>query len=208
MVLDWLILHVYSFMKSAWDYVFGTNVPRIRQVEIVYVRDGEQETDDVTLEYILGGASEVLKDTSKDVTDVFFDIRYTYKSNMYAYLTRDPRHQFPPPKPTMSFRVPVKEAFLLDAKGVPMHCVTKEIKMYEGPYHDFHGETLRLNELEISEPDCPVIRLVSVTGVTTEFSVHDDSISHQTIWLPSKTLALQDWQHCTLERETDSPPPA
>lgn len=198
----------FTYVRDLWVSIFGVHVPYMKKVNLVYVRDGEQDTDDVTFEYRLGGPTEVLKDTSKDVTDFFFEIHYTYKGSKYVYVTSDPKHTFPPRKPGISFRVPIREAFLLDSNGVAMFNVTTEFKMYEGPNYDFHGETLRLRDADIHEPDCPFVRFVSAIGKVVEYEWSTDSITHQTIWSPSKTLALQDWQHCTLEPETDSPPPA
>jgi len=203
-----LLIVTFSYIKGVWMYIFDQKVPRLQQVNLVYLKDGHQDVEDVTLEYRIGGAQGVLKDTSNAVTDFFFDVHYKYKSNKYVYLTRDPHHKFPPPNPPMSFRVPIKEAFLLDSNGVAMFNITKEAKMYEGPKYDFHGETVRLRDLAISEPDCTTVRFVSTIGTVVEYELESDSISHQTIWSPSKTSTLQDWQHCTLEPETDSPPPA
>lgn len=198
----------FSYIKDIWDYIFDRNSPRIQKANLVYVRDGVQDTEDVTVEYRNGGAQNVLKDASKDVTDFFFEVHYKFKDAKYVYVTRDATHSFPPLKPSMSFRVPIKDAFLLDANGVAMFCITKDAKMYEGPNHDFHGETIRLRDLDIHEPECTSVRFVSAIGTVSEYSLETDSISHQTIWSPSKTSTLQDWQHCTLEPETDYPPPA
>lgn len=203
-----VVLTVVRYLKNAWEYMFGYTSHRIQDVNFVYVRDGKQDTEDVTLEYTMDGAQGAMKDMSKDVTDFFFEVYYRFNNASYVYVTRDPNHVFPPPKPAMSFRVPVKEAFLLDSHGVAMYNVTQDIKMYEGPNCDFHGETLHLRDLNLNEPECTVVRFVSAIGVVAEYNVETDSVSHQTIWSPSKTLVLQDWQHCILEPENDSPPPA
>jgi hypothetical protein len=206
-IFDMFITSV-CYLKDIWAYLFNQNAPRIQKVNLVYVRDDVQDSEDVTLEYKMGGAQCVLKDASKDVTDMFFEVTYKIGENKYVYVTRDPNHVFPPPKPPMSFRVQIKDAFLLDSSGVAMYCITKEAKMYEGPHYDFHGETIRLRDLDINEPECEAVRFVNAIGTVTEYSLEHDSISHQTIWSPSKTSTLQDWQHCTLEQENDSPPPA
>jgi hypothetical protein len=204
---DFLIT-VACYIKDLWSYFFDQNAPRIQEVNLFYVRDGDQDVEDVTLDYKMGGTKEVLRDLAGDVTDFFFEVHYKLNDAKYVYVTRDPNHTFPPKKPSMSFRVPIKDVFLLDEKGVAVYNVTKEAKMYEGPHIDFHGETIKLSDLDIHDPECPSVRFVSVTGTVVEYDLEKDSISHQTIWSPSKTSALQDWQHCTLEPETDSPPPA
>jgi len=219
-IYDFFIVAV-SYLKDVWAYWFSINVPRIQKVSLVYTRDYSKKVpefvnnllsahdyEDVTLEYRIGGAKNVLKDMSPDVTDYFFEILYKVHSKEYVYLTRNPDHVFPPPRPQLSFRLPVQEAFLIDSKGVAVFNITKQVKLYEGPNLDFHGETIRLRDLDIDEPECTGVRFVSVVGKVVEYSLADDSISHQTIWSPGKTSTLQDWQHCTLERETDSPPPA
>lgn len=203
-----MLITAFCYMKDVWMYLFDQKAPLIQKVNLVYVRDSFQYSEDTTVEYKMGGARYVLKDVSRDVTDFFFEVHYTLNGSKYVYVTRDPNHEFPPPKPTMSFRVPIKDAFLLDADGVAMFCITKDAKMYEGPNHDFHGETIHLKDLDIDEPECKSVRFVSSIGTVSEYSLETDSISHQTIWSPSKTSTLQDWQHCTLEQEIDSPPPA
>lgn len=199
-----IFVTVVCYLKDMWSYLLDPKAPRIQKVKLVYVRDGEQDESDMTVEYKVGGAKYVLEDLSDEVTDFFFEVHY----DKYVYLTRDPNHTFPPKKPPMSFRVPIKEAFLLDSEGVAMTNITGELKKYEGPNCDFHGETIWLRDLDINEPGCTAVRFVSVTDVVTEYDLDTDSISHQTIWSPSKTLVPRDWQHCTSEPETDSPPPA
>ena len=203
-----MFITVVSYVRDIWSYLFDQKAPRIQEVNLVYVREDEQDVVDVTIDYKMGGTQEVLRDISKDVTDFFFEVHYKLNDAKYVYVTRDTNHTFPPKKPPMSFRVPIKDAFLLDENGVAMYNVTKEAKMYEGPHYDFHCETIRLRDLDIHEPECKSVRFVSITDAVVEYDLETDSISHQTIWSPSKTSTLQDWQHCTLEPETDSPPPA
>jgi hypothetical protein len=134
----------------------------------------------VTVEYKwYGGAKGVLKDTSEDVTDVCFKIVYLYKLKPYMYLTRNADHTFPPTKGTTAFRVPMKEAFTLDEAGAPIHNVTGQLKMYEGPHVDFHGEDHLLSDMGYSK-----LRLVNVLGTVVEI---DDHISHQSLWLRGRT---------------------
>jgi hypothetical protein len=155
----------------------------------VYSREDEIDESDMTVEYKMYGPEGVLKDTSPDVTDAFFEIEYTYNFKKYIMLTRRPDHVFPPVQAETSFRVPIQDAFLLDAEDVPIENVTTRLKMYEGPNLDFHGETIFTKDLKLGEmggyPE--KIRLVNVLGTVVEYDIEDDSFTHRSIWLPNKT---------------------
>ncbi len=171
-VIVTVIQYVQQFFRGG-DYY-------IQKVELLYTREGDACVSDVTVDYKhYGGAKGVLKDTSKDVTDVCFKIVYLYKLKPYVYLTRNPDHAFPPKKGAPAFRIPVKEAFTLDENDVAMHNVTRDIKMYEGPHTDFHGEDHLLYDMDFSK-----LRLVNIMGTVVET---DDRISHQSLWLQGKT---------------------
>ena len=131
-----LFIFTVSYLKDVWAYWFSINVPRIQKVSLVYMRDYSKKVpefvndllsthdyEDVTLEYRIGGAKHVLKDVSPEVTDYFFEILYKVNSKEYVYLTRNPDHVFPPPRPNMSFRLPVQEAFLMAEPEVPIEGV-------------------------------------------------------------------------------------
>jgi hypothetical protein len=183
-VVDLLIVF-FSYLKALWVFLFDKNKHYLLSSKLYYVRNGEDDEEDVTREYRIGGAQGVLKDLSPDITDILFEVLYAYNSKRYKYLTHDPNHVFPPKKPGVSFRLPIKEAFLLDAEGAPETNVTEEIKMYQGPDVDFHGETILVRDMDLPESG-PTLRLVSITGNVVEYS-REDSFSHQTIWLPNKT---------------------
>jgi hypothetical protein len=186
---------IFQYIQFFWVYFFTSNT--IQKVHFVYLKEGETESEDITYEYKKdgGGAAGILKEKSQDVTDFFFHIEYTYNSKTYMYLTRDPKHVFPPPRVETSFRLPIQEAFVLDTDGAPVYNVTDVLKMYEGPRVDFHGEDLFLRDLNLEGGE--TLRLVNVLGEVREYSLLEDSINHRTIWSPSKTSALPDLQHCT-----------
>ena len=178
-----IILSCVQFFKYIMSY-FEYRDYYIKKAEFLYTRHGIKLLDDVTHEYREGGPKKVVDVMSSDVFNFLFRIRYIFKNNEYLYLTRNPNHVFPPVKKGMSFFLPVKEALILDSENVPIYDVTKHVKMYAGPYHDFHGENILLRDIEI---EYPKIRLTNIMGTTVEFDITKDEINNQTLWLPSKT---------------------
>jgi len=196
-LIDYFINIVQS-VQFLWKYFFTVKNYTIQSAYLLYTRDEEYDCEDITCEYKNEGAKGVLCEKSSDVTDFFFHVEYVYNSKNYVYLTRDPDHVFPPQKVRTSFRLPIKEAFVLDKDGAPVYNVTDILKMYEGPHVDFHGETLFLRDLNLDdEEEGYQLRLVNILGKVVEYNLLDDSINHQTIWSPSKTSAPLDLQHCT-----------
>jgi len=181
------IVSFVQYIKNIQEYYFKPKNYYIQRAYLVYMRNEEWDTDDITHEYRKGGSKEVMSQKSMDVIDFYFKIKYLYNSKQYYFMSRDPDHVFPPPAPKMAFRLPIKEAFLLDSDNVPMHNVTHEIKMYEGPHYDFHSQTISLHDMSLDdEEDCPTLRLVNILGVISEYKT-TDSINHMTLWSQDKT---------------------
>ena len=187
-----IIEYIVSYFSVQDYYVHSA------RIEYTDTESELRDEDDVTYEYRhQNGARTVMLNKSERAKDVLFRVTYFHKARKYILLSRNPEHVFPRPSPPVSFRVPIKEAFLIDAAGAPVENVTNEIKMYEGPDVDFHGETIALRDLKLGDEESKQIRLVSILEFVVEYDLESDSITHQTIWLPSKISAPPDSQHCT-----------
>jgi hypothetical protein len=171
-------------MRKIWGLIFVPQEYKIKKALLLYSRAHYSDHEDVTYEYRMDGPKGVLKDMSGEVTEYMFDVTYLYKGKTYVLLSRNPDHVFPPVKPRPSFRLAIKEAFLLDQEDVPFLNVTEDFKQYEGPHLDFHGETIALKDMCDSGRK---LRLVNVLGAVVDYTIETDSISHQTIWSPGKT---------------------
>jgi hypothetical protein len=171
--LSYLFFECVHYIKTFFNYY-------IRKVEFVYIRNGEKDTEDITVDYKVYGPKGIVSLKSEEVTEFLFKIQYLYNFKTYVYMTQNPEHAFPPWKPKPSFRIPVKEAFALDIDGVPLRNITKEIKAYEGPFVDFHGEDIVVKDIG----DFTKVRLVNVMGQVSEF---EGVITHQNLWLQGKT---------------------
>ena len=195
-----LVRYIIKIIEYIVSY-FSVQDYYVHSARIEYCPDtgsDAREEDDVTYEYRhQEGAKTVMLNKSDRVKDVLFRVTYFYKTKKYILLSRNPDHVFPRPSPPVSFRVPIKEAFLIDAAGAPVENVTNEIKMYEGPDADFHGETIALRDLKLADEESKKIRLVNILETAVEYDLESDSITHQTIWSPGKTSAPQDSQHCS-----------
>ena len=171
------IINVVLFCIQFFMDIFRYKDYYIKRADVIYIQDGIKCIDDITYEYRKG--EKIIKSP-----DFLFRVKYFYNNKEYLYLTRNPNHVFPPVKKGMSFSLPVKEAMLLDANNVPIYNVTKHVKMYEGPFGDFHGETILLRDIEI---EFPKIRLTNIMDTTVEYDITTGEINHQSLWLPSKT---------------------
>lgn len=180
MYLHYIIDCVYNYIVSVIQY-FRCQYT-IKKVMLMYERDGEKDSSDVTVEYkYYGGAQTVMNEMSHSIEDFVFYIMYTYKSKSYVYMTRKPDHAFPPAR-SISFRVPVKDARVYSKEGEYIRNYTDRIKMHEGPNADFHGEDILLKDLGLNKGE--TLRLTNVLGFCAEC---EEKINHRTIWLPGKT---------------------
>ena len=179
---------IIQFFKNIWVDYFKPKNYYVQTAHLVYTREGaDRDIEDVTQDYRRGGPKQIMNEKSTDVVDFYFRVKYLYNSRRYFYITRDANHVFPPLVPKMTFRLPIKEAFLLDSDNVPMYNITNEIKMYEGPHCDFHGETISLYDMLGGDDECPTVRLVNILGTVIEYKLATDSVSHHTLWSPNKT---------------------
>ena len=174
------IINVVLFCIQFFMDIFRYKDYYIKRADIIYIQDGIKLIDDITYEYRKG--QKIIK--SPEIIDFLFRVKYFYNNKEYLYLTRNINHVFPPVKKGMSFSLPIKEALILDANNVPIYNVTKHVKMYEGPFGDFHGETILLRDIEI---EFPKIRLTNIMDTTVEYDITTGEINHQSLWLPNKT---------------------
>jgi len=179
------IITIVTFVRSFFEY----KNYHIEKADFIYVRNDIKLLDDITHEYRENGPKSIVDEMSPEVVDFLFRIRYYFNSKKYIYLTRNPNHVFPPKKKGFTFITPIKQAILLDSEDTPLYDVTNHVKMYAGPSHDFHGETIRLRDIEIEHPK---LQLVSCLDTVVNYNTKEDEINHQTLWLPSKTLVPQD----------------
>jgi hypothetical protein len=183
-----IILTFLNFLKSIIRF-FQYKDFHIKTVKILYrLSDYPQitEVEDVTDEYKTYGPASIYLQASKNVIFFVFKITYFFNNKHYIYLTSNPEHPWPPKKRGMTFCMPIKEAFLLDANDVPVYNVTSHIKNYAGPHGDFHGETIKLSLIE-GRREYPKIRMTNAMNQTVEYNIATDEINHQSIWLPGKT---------------------
>ena len=184
-----IIIDVIQFFRSLWVYYFKTKNYYIKQANFIYFKNGEEYVEDITYEYRKDGPVNIMKEKSSKVVDFLFQIEYLYNSKSYIYATRNPNHVFPPIKGEMKFSLPVNEAFILDSDNVPIYNITKYIKMYEGPHLDFHNETIFIRDMWLTTHYIysSKLILVNILGTTVEYDMENDTINHQTLWLPNKT---------------------
>ena len=128
---------------------------------------------DVTSEFLDGTLSKILNSQPYFVKDVTLRIGYYYNNKLYKYISQNGYPKVWPPKPTIGFKVPIKEAKLVgDTK---MRDVTNKIKKYAGPDYNFHNESINVYELFfILLDDYKYLEITNLLGQKRKFLVDEN----------------------------------
>ena len=102
-------------------------------------------------------------------TDILTRINYYYGNAPYTYITRKLDPEWPPRKREMCFNLPIREAHLVDDNDNPFADVTNAVKKVAGPYGDFFGEDVRVNDI------FPNGVSVKVTNIMNQHTVYSSS---------------------------------
>ena len=110
------------------------------------------------------------------VSNLVYRITYYHNNSIYKYITRNPKHQWPPKK-VPGFNPLIKEAWAEMFDGSHQN-VTERIKKFAGPNSDFHGETIHLRDMFGEQ--CVNLRLVNLLNQET---IIKDEFSRRTLWV-------------------------
>lgn len=157
----------------------------VRDAPVFWKRELDQWYDyqkeywaDVTREYKSGELRDITEHRPKNLTDIFFRIKYNYRESTYKYVSTELPDIWPIRTKLFVFNMPIKEAVLIDNDGGLLN-VTRKIKKCAGPKHDFHGESVRVKDiftLDISEYS--TLRVTNLANQTRVFDVHTDTLTH------------------------------
>ena len=75
-----MVVTVVQFFKNIWVYYFKVKDYYIQQANFIYIRDGEEQIENITREYRKYGPIKIIEEKSKEVTDFLFQIEYLYNS--------------------------------------------------------------------------------------------------------------------------------
>lgn len=122
--------------------------------------------------------------------DITVFIHYYFRNKEYIYVTHSKVFDWPPVRTQngMIFNLPIKYAAVLNDDDVEQFNVTTHIQKYAGPYNDFHEETILFKDIESYYSKLKLINILDQVVVISD----EDSINHQTLWLPNKILDPQD----------------
>ena len=133
------------FFKWVLQYVFGCTNYSIRSVDMTY------EVVDKSKEMITFWKNQHLEEGTIKTVNVrgslwrpipkcvrihAIIVRYWYNGKIYTYIPQSSEDTMWPPKKTIQFYMPIKNAFLLDENDKIIMDVTNVIKMIAGPRSD------------------------------------------------------------------------
>ena len=169
---------IYSLRKVKQKYVRAAPVFWKQELDQWYDFQKEYWAD-VTQEYKSGELHDIIERRPKNLSDMFFRIKYNYRGLTYKYVSNVLPAFWPIHPKAIVFNMPIKEAFLVDRDGGAQLDVTRKIKKCAGPRHNFHGETPRVKDifsLDLSEYS--TLKVTSLSNQTRVFDVHTDAITH------------------------------
>lgn len=125
---------------------------------------------------------DVIDNPPECVKNILIRIKFWYNNKIYKFLTRNKEFKWPPKKkPGVSFHIPLKSALLMDVSGKPVKDVLGKIIRYAGPYNDFYGNDIKIEDMfwysrEVYN-EYPIIKLTNILGIVKSVKVLEGKIT-------------------------------
>ena len=137
------------------------------------LRDAEKNTryySDVGFYYNQNFLRDIIRQRPRGVTNIKTVVRYIYNDKEYIYITKGDTFVWPPKKvPGFNPKI-VKAEYLC---GDSQDYLLDYILAYAGPFNDFHGQELTLDDIDIDRD----IKLTNQSGASSIIKV--DTIFHR-----------------------------
>jgi hypothetical protein len=143
------------------------------QVEDKFWEDESKSWDGILDQYHVNVTGKKFRHTSipQNVKYIILRISYSFNGHIYKAITND--INFKPGEDTdttMSFNVPLTNAWLVDHDDKPVRDVTEKVKRYIGPRGDFHKQNVSLYhflyyDIETLEERFPKIIVKNTLGM-------------------------------------------
>ena len=125
---------------------------------------------------------DVIDNPPECVKNILIRIKFWYDNKIYKFLTRNKEFKWPPKKKSgVSFHIPLKSALLMDVSGKPVKVVLGKIIRYAGPYNDFYGNDIKIEDMfwysrEVYN-EYPIIKLTNILGIVKSVKVLEGKIT-------------------------------
>lgn len=125
---------------------------------------------------------DVIDNPPECVKNILIRIKFWYNNKIYKFLTRNKEFKWPPTKKSgVSFHIPLKSAVLMDVSGKPVKDVLGKIIRYAGPYNDFYGNDIKIEDMfwysrEVYN-EYPIIKLTNILGIVKSVKVLEGKIT-------------------------------
>lgn len=125
---------------------------------------------------------DVIDNPPECVKNILIRIKFWYNNKIYKFLTRNKEFDWPPKKKSgVSFHIPLKSALLMDVSGKPVKDVLGKIIRYAGPYNDFYGNDIKIEDMfwysrEVYN-EYPIIKLTNILGIVKSVKVLEGKIT-------------------------------
>ncbi len=155
----------YKYPSGWWHFFWSR---KLRDIE-----PKEKFSTEVGFYYGQGFLKDIIKEAPSGIINIKIIVKYIYNDNLYIYVTRNPEFCWPPKK------VPGLNPKIVKANWVITNDdLTRYITSYAGPYNDFHGEELTLDDIDIDED----IKLVNQFNLSTVIRVDQKFSRRNLVW--------------------------
>ena len=185
-ILDYLFPRNYELLNVRLNYTTTASGTTQRvgfwKSEPVYPDQTEYSTD-ITCEF--KKLHRILRRVPRDITEYAVVIKYSYNRKIFKKIFYNPAVSdtilmWPPRQSSgMVFNLPILKACLVNDgdDGDDGDDVSKRIKWYAGPLHDFHGTTVRVRDTVYSEK-YKNLKIENVAGKTRVFNIEHGLLIH------------------------------
>lgn len=92
------------------------------------------------------------------VRDIVYTVKYYYRNKPYKYVSGELDFVWPPPPgSSVSFKMPIMEAWCLNSDGRRVRSATKKLKKAAGPQGNFHNQDVQV--MDVVEYDYPKLEV-------------------------------------------------
>jgi hypothetical protein len=136
-------------------------------------------SSEVGFYYSQGFLKDIIREAPPGIMNMKIIVKYVYNDLTYIYVTRNPEFSWPPKK-VPGFNPKITKATYIhveDKEGLSEY-LTNYIKSYAGPFNDFHGETLTLDDIDIDD----AIIITNHMNESFEIKVHQQ-FNRKKLWV-------------------------
>lgn len=106
----------------------------------------------------------IIMSAPPNVRDIVYTVKYCYNNKIYKYVSGSSTFIWPPVDNSMSFKMPILEAWCLNDDGKRVRNATKKLKKASGPVGNFHNQDVKI--MDIVDYDYPKLEVKTLLNTT------------------------------------------